>query len=294
MIDPSSEPDFGSTVPPRAVSVLPADNAADEFPVLKAFQQYIDAEQEKARKRLLMICSAFAIFMLIVVSVFVILLINVTQRNQALNDRLVDFAMKERDRPSGSAVVVQPAPDNSALMALTSKLEEMRKNFEAEKKARESMDQEQSAAQAAQTAAQDQEIQRLKKQLQQERDTVASERAKLAKEKEKVAAEKARQKEIELEAYRRKHYPELYQTEDASPAQPSVPARRTRKQRLTNQEIDEMLEELDLDSDEPIKYFSEDDEYDEVSTKPVKKSKPYKIPVETLKPQPESRWRIPN
>ena len=39
-----------------AVSVYDAGNAMDDFPVLKAFQQYIDAEQAKAQKRMLFLC----------------------------------------------------------------------------------------------------------------------------------------------------------------------------------------------------------------------------------------------
>ena len=48
----NSIPEVDPAIPPRnAVSVYSQD-AMDDFPVLKAFQQYIDAEQAKARKRL--------------------------------------------------------------------------------------------------------------------------------------------------------------------------------------------------------------------------------------------------
>ena len=70
----------------------------DDFPVLKAFQQYIDSEQAKARKRMLMLCAFFGFLMIVVIGVFVVLLVNVSARNQALNDRLIEFAMKERDQ----------------------------------------------------------------------------------------------------------------------------------------------------------------------------------------------------
>ena len=99
-------PDPG--IPENAVSVYGQDSALDDFPVLKAFQQYIDSEQAKARKRMLMLCTFFAFLMIVVMAVFVALLVSVSSRNQSLNDRLVEFAMKERDRPSTSPVVVQP------------------------------------------------------------------------------------------------------------------------------------------------------------------------------------------
>lgn len=101
------KPEFGE----RAVSVYGVGDAMDDFPVLKAFQQYIDAEQAKARKRLLAMGVFFGVFTLAVVAVFVVLLVGASRRNQQLNDRLVDFAMKER---SGSAVVVQPQQDTAA------------------------------------------------------------------------------------------------------------------------------------------------------------------------------------
>ena len=207
-------PEFDS----RAVSVYGGD-AMDDFPVLKAFQQYIDAEQAKARKRLLAMGIFFGVFMLVVVAIFVVLLVNVSNRNQQLNDRLVDFAMKERN--AGSAVVVQPPQDSSAVLALTSKLEEMnRKISEAQEKADKAVaEAEAKARQAAAAAeaskprppsAEELEIQRLKKLL--------------SDEKEKAAAEKARQREAELDAYRRKHYPELYVNQPQPQAAPVAPA----------------------------------------------------------------------
>ncbi len=34
------------------LTLVPSEGTSDEFPVLKAFQEYIDAEQTKARKRM--------------------------------------------------------------------------------------------------------------------------------------------------------------------------------------------------------------------------------------------------
>lgn len=188
---------------PRAVSVYGAGDAMDDFPVLKAFQQYIDAEHAKARKRLLAMAVFFGAFTLVVVAVFVVLLVSASNRNQRLNDRLVEFAMKERS--SGSQVVVQPPQDTSAVLALTAKIEEMnRKLSETQAKAdkavaeaEEKVRQAEAAAAPRQPTAEELEIAKLK--------------AQLAAEREKASAEKARQREAELEAYRRKHYPELYE-----------------------------------------------------------------------------------
>ena len=250
----SINPEFGA----RAVSVYGgAGDALDDFPVLKAFQQYIDAEQAKARKRLLALGVFFGVLMLAVIAIFVVLLVSVSSRNQLLNDRLVEFAMKERGAAT-APVVVQPPQDSAAVLAFTTKLEEMqRKLAEAQAKADKAVA-EAEASRAAQQAAADAakpkaptaeelEIQRLK--------------AALAAEKEKVAEEQKRRREEELEAYRRKHYPELYASPRSVAAQaPAAPAPRQAPSRSADSPssratvprdvVDQILEDLDRLEDE--------------------------------------------
>ena len=126
----------------NAVSIY-GQEGLDDFPVLKAFQQYIDAEQSKARKRMIMLCLFFGFLMTIVIVVFMImlreadarnqlLLRDATAQNQALNDKLVEFAMKERER---QPVVVQPqAPahnpaNDAAIKAMTDTLAALQKQM---------------------------------------------------------------------------------------------------------------------------------------------------------------------
>ena len=202
-------PEFGQQ---RAVSVYASGDALDDFPVLKAFQQYIDAEQAKARKRLLAMGVFFGALMLVVIAIFVALLVSVSSRNQQLNDRLIEFAMK--DRQPSSAVVVQPPQDSAAVLALTAKLEDLQRKVseaqskadatiaEAAEKARQAAAAEAAKAQAE--TAEQLEIRRLKAQLEEVQ--------------KKAAAEREKRREEELEAYRRKHYPELYAPrQDATP-----------------------------------------------------------------------------
>lgn len=215
------KPEFGE----RAVSVYGVGDAMDDFPVLKAFQQYIDAEHAKARKRLLAMAVFFGAFTLAVVAVFVALLVSAGARNQQLNDRLVEFAMKERS--SASPVVVQPPQDSSAVLALTARLEEIqRKAAEDRAKAEKALaEAEEKARQAAAAAA--------PRQPTPEEREIARLKAQLAAEREKASAEKARQREAELEAYRRRHYPELYE-----------------------KKIDQLISDLDriaaMDDDDPL------------------------------------------
>ena len=128
-------------IPRNAVSVYTQDSGMDDFPVLRAFQQYIDAEQSKARKRLVTMGIFFTLLIGAVIAVFVVMLATLSQRNQLLNDRLVEFAMSDRNRQQSAPVVVQSSPqpsDNGALQVLVAKLEEMQKNLaERDRKAEE-------------------------------------------------------------------------------------------------------------------------------------------------------------
>ncbi len=276
-------PDIEPDIPNSAVSVYDQGDAMEDFPVLRAFQQYVDAEQAKSRKRLLSMGIFFGILMAVVIAVFLILLVKVSERNQSLNDKMLEFVMKEHDRdreklaqqqqqpaPAAAPVVVQPPQDNTAILALTTKLDEMQKKLMDSQAATEKAMREKSAAEAAAIeaakpkgpSAQELEIERLKKLLEdQKADKKAAEEA-----------EKKRKKEEELEAYRRKYYPELY-----APKKTVV-----RKPRRRVIEVEEDLDEEDLDIDLDL-----DDEEEDVVVVPKRKTKvktPSRNSTKTVKP----------
>jgi hypothetical protein len=294
--------DIDPEIPGNAVSIYSQSDAMDDFPVLKAFQQYIDAEHAKARKRLISLGIFFGIFTGVIISIFVVLLMNVSARNQALNDRLIDFAMKDRDRQQHAAVVVKPPmqQDNSALMAMTAKLEALQKQLNdssAVSKADEAAKVNAVAEKPNGPTAAELEVVRLK--------------ALLSAEKEKLAEEKKRQKELELEAYRRKYYPELYGEKKAEVEEKTVKTRKAGRGERRKKTIDELTDEdisdealgLDkeegegsLDDSDAISYFDDAEEDGARSRKNAKKAKTpsrgyYSIPVEVRGTR--SSWQIP-
>ena len=276
-------PGFDSEIPENAVRLYGESDAMDNFPVLKAFQQYIDAEQAKARKRMLLLGVFFGALMIVVISVFVMLLLNVSAKNQALNDRMFEFAMKERDRqPAGAPVVVQPPQDNSAILALTSKLEAMQKELIESQKAEKAASDEaerirQEAAKPKGPTPQELEIRRLK--------------ALLAAEQEKHSAERERQRQLELEEYRRKHYPELY--EEKKPAKSAIQKRRSRPE-PEEDDTDDLLDEVDriLEDSEAISYFESEAKAPSKKRAPAPAKKEYSIPVDVR--GSSTRWSVPN
>lgn len=244
-----------------AVNVYQGD-MADEFPVLKAFQQYIDAEQAKSRKRVLLLCLFFSIILMIVVGVFVGLLIVSTARNQSLNDRLVKYAMEDRNKIS---VPQPPQQDDSLLRDLSEKFETLQKAFAEDRKRleekvaedRERIEKkiaEETAAKKKTHSAEALEIERLK--------------ALLAAEKEKTSAEREKQRQAELEAYRRKHYPECYYSPKLtiSPSQNAMRNDQEADETADDREIDSILRDV-----KAVRYFDDEDDEEMSSSAPSRK-----------------------
>ena len=252
------------------ISIYGADGTGEDFPVLKAFQQYIDAEQAKARRRLLTVSIFFGVMLIAVIAVFSALVISANNRTQSLNDRLVEYAMKEAGDKVEAAKAT--ALQEATVKTMTDTLQKLQQQLEAqERKATEAAAKaarELAAAKAAPKAAAvdpeaDRRNQEATAKLQKAMTLLKQEKAKLAAEKEKLRQE-------ELERYRREHYPEYY-------------AKKNAKESIAD--VDDALEyfesqkteDLDLDDDDAIDYFKDDDSYT--------------IPVEVKGKR--AGWRVP-
>ncbi len=200
------------------LSLVPSEGNANEFPVLKAFQEYIDAEQAKARKRMLGLSVFFIVLLSVVVVTFVLILTTVLNRNQSLSDRLLDYALREREKISvvqapAPAAAPQSQPSADIVKTLIERMEkeqaEMKAAFEKQRK-----DAERNAAE--QERARNEEMTRI--------------RAELAKERENAKREAKRKSEIER--HRRRLYPDYYRMEEASDDLPIPPPASAYKRRI--------------------------------------------------------------
>jgi hypothetical protein len=178
------------------LSLVPAEGNSNEFPVLKAFQEYIDAEQAKARKRMLGLSVFFIVLLSVVVVTFVLILTTVLNRNQSLSDRLLDYALKERDKTTPVMHLSQPMINQSDSIVKT--LVERLEKEQAEMKAAILKQQKESDEKTL--AAERKHIEELNK----VRQELANERAKI----KKIADNKA-----EIERHRRRLYPDYYRLE---------------------------------------------------------------------------------
>ncbi len=240
----------------NAVSLFGQSGGVNDFPVLKAFQEYIDAEQAKARKRMLGLSVFFILLLIVVVITFTLVITSVIGRNQQLSDRLLDIALREKTATqpvvnvqSPAPAVVQPSVESAELVRLREELrreKEERKSEQAKRdedrfnKLLDAISKPQQQPVAAPTpvvvttspssvlqpaAAESAELVRLREELRREKEERQAEQAKAKEEKRKA----------EIEAHRRRLYPEYYAQEDArraaaeaaaEPIRPVEPSRR--------------------------------------------------------------------
>jgi hypothetical protein len=114
-IPPKQSPDAASGSGVVAMYHAASQANAESFPVLKAFQDYIEAERAQARKRVVQLSIFFAVLMVVVVTGFLAAGIFMLRNMSDVQSKLLDVALaaKEAPAPQPSApapVIVQPAP----------------------------------------------------------------------------------------------------------------------------------------------------------------------------------------
>ena len=245
----------------NAVSLFGQSGGVNDFPVLKAFQEYIDAEQAKARKRMLGLSVFFILLLIVVVITFTLVITSVIGRNQQLSDRLLDIALREKTSTQPVVNVQSPAPA------------------------------------VVQPSVESAELVRLREELRREKEERQAEQAKAKEEKRKA----------EIEAHRRRLYPEYYAQEDArkaaseaaaEPVRPVEPPRRAapplpkaKPVPVTAQPPQPQTRAQKLRAMKPVSYFdssapAEDPELEELLKKrPAPQAKPPSKPAVNPKPQ---------
>ena len=300
--------DIENDIPQNAVSVYGPESTMDEFPILKAFQEYINAEQAKARKRITALAVFFGVLLIALLAIFTTLLVKSYDDNQQLNDRLVQYVVQDRERADrehaereaaerdrieherivrekavAEAVAKAPPKDSAAVIELTKKIEELQEKIYASQ--RKADDAERARAEQERKVAEQQKLmaekdkqmaekmaekdkqaaEALKKAIEDakpkgpsaEEQEIARLKALLAAEKQKQAAavEKERRRQEELEAYRRKHYPEHYRPK-TTPSRP-LTIGKIDTSKLPQYDDDEDLDDLP-DEGSAISYYDDE------------------------------------
>ncbi len=221
--------------PANAVSIFGSTGNSNDFPVLKAFQEYIDAEQVKARKRMLGLSVFFILLLVVVVVTFTLVMTSVINRNQTLSDRLLDIALREKPSSAQPVVNVQqpvPQPVVQPLVQPMSQAEALKPVLEKFDKLAETLAKNQvplpMAAPAPvvvttaapspvvqQPSAESQEVTRLREELRREKEARESERKKAEEDK----------RQAEKEAFLRRQYPDYYARQDRARSPTPLPSK---------------------------------------------------------------------
>lgn len=122
-IPPKHSPDASaaSEASPESGGLVAMYNAAshagaESFPVLKAFQDYIEAERAQARKRVMQLSIFFAVLMCVVVTGFLTAGIFMLRNMSTVQTKLLDVALAQKTAPAPApapapaAPVAQPSP----------------------------------------------------------------------------------------------------------------------------------------------------------------------------------------
>ena len=211
-----------------AVRIYERADASTEFPVLKAFQEYLEAEQAKAHKRMLSLSIFFIVLLVIVVLTFSVIALFMINRNQTLSDRLMDIALRDRtaaiQQPAPVAPVVnvqQPAPvdDSARLTPILAKLEAMEAELARARAAAAEAEARAKAQPAAPAApSEDPQSAKLRAAAEREANEIAKQQAAVKAAREKLKAEQELLRKEQIEQQRRRLYPEYYAQEDARKA----------------------------------------------------------------------------
>ena len=241
------------------LSIVPSEGSND-FPVLKAFQEYIDAEQAKARKRMLGLSVFFIILLVVVVVTFVLILTTVVNRNQALSDRPLDYALSERHREMAvpQQTVIQPHVSTASVQDMIKPIiERLEREQASMKTAYEQQQKEAKAIADARDRERVAELEKARKELQKER----------ARAKKEADAQAAKERHL------RRLYPEYYSQRGEAqypstaaqpqPSQQRQTLRETQPSAGVRSQASEQKPNAKIPDLKPVTYFNSDDD-DEV------------------------------
>lgn len=88
--------------------------SAESFPVLKAFQDYIEAERIQARRRVVQLSVFFTILMGVVVAGFLTAGMFMLRNMSEVQAKLLDVALATKESPPAPQPIVMPAPAEPA------------------------------------------------------------------------------------------------------------------------------------------------------------------------------------
>ena len=87
-----------------------SQSGGDAFPVLKAFQDYLESERQRARHRMMTLSIVFAVVIVAVVGAFTLFWYSSMRGVQDTNRQLLEAALKRASEPPAPVIVQPPQP----------------------------------------------------------------------------------------------------------------------------------------------------------------------------------------
>ncbi len=227
--------------PGNIVAVYNNAEGLDDFPVLKAFQQYVDAEQAKAHRRLMSVCAFFTVFIILLVGAFIAILLTwrhdpsyqltlnaLTQNNNNLQKQLLDQAVLMNEKLL-SNIANNPAQANTSTKDELQKFKDELK-AEMDAKIKSAVDtsstqrpvaQQQNLQRPTSPSSADAALNAREQELARREAALAQEAERIKKNEEKLRQEEERAKRIA--EHRRKLYPEFFDADGVERSKPVTP-----------------------------------------------------------------------
>lgn len=104
------QPDFSASSALVTMHNAASQSGGDAFPVLKAFQDYLETERQRARQRMVILSAIFAIIFIAVIGAFIAIWFSTMKDMRATNAQLLQAAIAEKNKAENPQPVVIPQP----------------------------------------------------------------------------------------------------------------------------------------------------------------------------------------
>lgn len=111
---PSAEPFHAQVNPLPSAGIVAIHGTTspvspEAFPVLKAFQEYLESERQRASRRVIVLSAIFAAVIVFVLGAFVMIYLKAQDRQDSLLQAVIAQSLRQRDEAPAQIVVSQPA-----------------------------------------------------------------------------------------------------------------------------------------------------------------------------------------
>lgn len=118
----NAQPEFSATSALVTMHDAASQSGSDAFPVLKAFQDYLESERQRARQRTVILSGIFAVVILVVIAGFMAIWFSTMRDMRETNARLLQAAISGKSQTEAAQQQTPPRPSSATSAEETAKL----------------------------------------------------------------------------------------------------------------------------------------------------------------------------